>query len=168
VEDFFNGDIPSRLLIAFVSSQAYNGSYNHSPFNFRHYDLSDIGISVNDQCLPSKPLQPVYNQQTEDKVVVVYGNYSDAYETLLSGLDKLGNDHGLMFTRFEYPLGYCMYMFDLDASISVEGDFPLIRKGNLKLKCKFKKETPETINIIILGEFGSVFEVDQARNILQT
>ena len=62
VEDFFSGDIPSRLLVCFVSSEAYNGSYKLSPYNFKHYDLSSIGVSVNDHCLPSRAIQPIYNQ----------------------------------------------------------------------------------------------------------
>jgi hypothetical protein len=97
---------------------------------------------------------------------VVYGNYSEAYETLFSGLDKLSQDRGLIFTRFEYPLGYCMYILDLDASISNDGEFPLIRKGNLKFECRFTTSTPDTLNVILFGEFCSMLEVDQARNVI--
>ena len=32
------GDIPSQLIVALVSSAAYGGDYKRSPFNFQSYD----------------------------------------------------------------------------------------------------------------------------------
>jgi hypothetical protein len=167
IEDFFNGDIPSRLLIGFVSSIAYNGSYKHSPYNFQHFNASYLAVSVDSQIMPSKALQPVYEKRSDTALPSVHGNYAEAYQTLLSGLDKLGRDKGLMFTRLQYPLGYCLYLFDLDGAITNEGDFPLIRKGNLKFDCRFKDPLSEKVNIILMGEFGGVFEIEQSRNIVQ-
>jgi hypothetical protein len=166
-EDFFNGDIPSRLFVAFISSAGFNGDYKLSPYNFKHYHASSLSVTVDGQIVPTKALQPVYvDRAGELAIPIVDGNYTDAYQTILSGLDKLGRDKGLIFNKAEFALGYCIYLFDLDGAISGDGDFPLIRKGNIKFDCRFEKETPETINVLLVGEFGSVFEIDQTRNIL--
>jgi hypothetical protein len=165
VEDFFNGDVPSRLLVGFLSSEAYNGSYILSPYNFKHYYASYLAVTVDGQTTPSRGLQPIYHEAVGEPPIV-HGNYTEAYQTLFSGLDKLGRDQGLIFTRLEYPRGYTLYLFDLDAAISAEGEYPLIRKGNMKFECRFSKSLPDTVNVIFLGEFGGIFEIDQARNIL--
>ncbi|XP_048584823.1 uncharacterized protein F54H12.2-like [Nematostella vectensis] len=34
LQDVFVGDRPNRIFVAFVDSEAYNGSYRHNPFNF--------------------------------------------------------------------------------------------------------------------------------------
>jgi hypothetical protein len=39
----FTGQIPSRIVIAMVENEAFNGSF---PFNFKHFNLSDIKTFV--------------------------------------------------------------------------------------------------------------------------
>jgi hypothetical protein len=166
IEEIFNGDIPSRLIVGFVSSEAFNGSYKLSPFNFKHYNVSFLSTSINGQTVPSKPLQPHFDPVVSEGINLFLGNYGEAYQTVLSGLDKLNRDQGLVFSRLEYPRGYCIYIFDLDGAISSDGDYPVIRKGSLKFECKFKDALPETVNLIMLGDFGGIVEIDQARNVL--
>ena len=39
-DDFFQGEVPSQLILGFVSSSAYSGNYKKSPFNFQHFDCN--------------------------------------------------------------------------------------------------------------------------------
>ena len=47
IEDIWQGEVPSKLVVALVKSQAYNGDYHLNPFHFEHFDVSDIGFFVN-------------------------------------------------------------------------------------------------------------------------
>ena len=38
-------------------NDSYNGKYKKNPFNFQHYNLTQIGISVNGEEVPFKPLK---------------------------------------------------------------------------------------------------------------
>jgi len=43
-EKVISGQLPTRLVVGLVSNSEYNGSKCHNPFNFQHYNLSEIAI----------------------------------------------------------------------------------------------------------------------------
>jgi len=45
---FPNNKLPRRLVVAFVSTKAFEGTYGENPFNFQHFGLSKITLSLND------------------------------------------------------------------------------------------------------------------------
>ena len=58
-----------------MDNDSYNGNYKKNPFNFQHYNLTQIGISVNGEEVLFKPLKLNF----DDKLIVT------AYNTLFSG-----------------------------------------------------------------------------------
>src|SRR6267154_295278 len=57
-EGLFTGQIPSRIVIAMVENQAFNGYYERNPFNFKHFNLSSIKIYVDGQAHSNiKPIE---------------------------------------------------------------------------------------------------------------
>ena len=42
LEDMWQGEVPSRLVVGFVKSQAYNGDYKLNPYHSEHFDVSNI------------------------------------------------------------------------------------------------------------------------------
>src|SRR5213083_2777137 len=48
-EGLFTGQIPSRIVVAMVDNEAFNGSYRRNPFNFKHFHLGSIKIYVDGQ-----------------------------------------------------------------------------------------------------------------------
>ena len=48
----WQGEVPTHLVVGFVKSQVYNGDYNLNPYHFDHFDVSDIGFSVNGESTP--------------------------------------------------------------------------------------------------------------------
>ena len=56
IADIWQGEVPTRLVVGFVKSQAYNEDYHLNPFHFEHFDVSDIGFFVNGEATP----QPAY------------------------------------------------------------------------------------------------------------
>ena len=49
-----------RLLLSFVDSGAFNGDYKKNPYNFQTFTTSFLGITVNGEEVPFKPLQLSY------------------------------------------------------------------------------------------------------------
>jgi hypothetical protein len=43
-ENLVKGTLPKRLCLGMVSSAAFNGSYNNNPFNFQHFNLSELSV----------------------------------------------------------------------------------------------------------------------------
>jgi hypothetical protein len=69
LDDLFQGDVPSHLFIGMVKSQAFSGDYTLNPFNMQHFNLNSLGVYVNDESLPGKPLQISFEKKS----------YMDAY-----------------------------------------------------------------------------------------
>ena len=60
-DNLFNGNIPKRIVIAMVDNDAYSGNYKKNPFNFKTNDLSFLGVYVDGEPLPGKPIQPKFD-----------------------------------------------------------------------------------------------------------
>ena len=156
-DNLFNGQIPKRLAIAMVDNDAYSGNYKKNPFNFKTNDLSFLGIYVDGEPLPGKPLQPKFDQTNA---------YIRAYQSLFSGTGSMFEDIGNDISRDDFNEGYAIFCFDLTADLSNGGHYNLIKMGNLRLELQFAKALPQSINVIILSEFENLIEVDNQRNVL--
>jgi len=78
---------PTRIVVALVDNRAFNGDRAHNPFNFHHYNLSEISLYLDEQQQYAlKPLQPNFGD----------GLYVRTYSTLFAGTCKLNRDQGLI------------------------------------------------------------------------
>ena len=127
-------------------------------YNFENYNLNFLGLYVDNEQTPWRPLQP--NFSGPDK------NYMMAYQTLFSGINTLYQDAGNQIDRSDYESGYTLYAFDLSPDHSDGPHFNLVNRSNLRLELKFASALPETVNVIIYSEFESILEVDKSWNIL--
>ena len=146
-DDLFQGDVPNRLVIGCVSSRAFNGAYNKSPFRFYHYHCNYVNFMVDGQSVPSRPLQPDYENNT----------YLEAYQTLFPD----GDDVSLNISRTEYPDGYCVYVINTQE----DPDTSTLKKGHTRLEMKFAHALPESVTLVLYATFPSLLQIDQARNV---
>jgi len=152
------GQIPKRIIIGFVSNKTYNGDFKLNPFNFHHYKLNHMSLYVDGQQIPSKPLQPDYENNL----------YAECYHTLFSGTDIFyGNSYNHNITKEDYIGGYALYAFDLtsDLSASNNAHWNLIRHGSILVELKFATALTESVNMIVYAEFDNVIEIDKRRNV---
>src|SRR6266568_8913563 len=95
-ENLFSGQLPTRLVVGVVNNAAFNGNYGRNPFNFQHYDLSQLKVYLDGQSQYVKPLEPNYAAH----------QFVPAYLSLFAGTGKLNKDEGTDISRSEYPNGY--------------------------------------------------------------
>ena len=159
-EDLYQGAIPSRLILGLVKSAAYNGSYELNPFNFIHANCNSIAVYLDDDSVPAQPLKPNYANM----------NFMSAYHTLFTALNKDGKNEGNDIARDEYDRGYTLYAFEVLPSLStMTGEmqqFPLIRRGNLKVDLSFQQALTENVTLIAVGKFPDMIQIDSTRNIV--
>jgi len=156
-EKVISGQLPTRLVVGLVSIVAFNGSKHHNPFNFQHYNLSEIAIYLDGQQQHVlKPIKPNYG-----------GNlFIRVYNSLSSGMNKLNRDKGNGISRNDYKDSYAVYAFDLTIDLREDDHFNLVKHGNLCLALKFSEALPKTVTVITLAEFDNVIELDLDRNVL--
>ena len=160
MEDLYQGAVPSRLILAMVKSQAYSGSYKHNPFNFIHAECSSVGVFLNDESVPAQPLRLNFDND----------NYMSGYYSLFTTLNKDGQDTGNNIDRDDYPQGYTLFAFEVLPSTSTDSgsleQFPLIRRGNLKVQLTFKEQTEEHVTLLAVGKFPDMLQIDSSRNVM--
>ena len=156
-EKLFSGQLPTRIVIGLVTNRAFNGHLQSNPFNFQHFNLSEIGLYLDGQQQHAvRPIQPNYGD----------GQYIRASDSLFAGTGKLYKDEGLFVSREDYDKGYALYAFDMTADLGEDDHFSLVRQGSVRLALKFSTALTNTVTVIAYAEFENVIEVDSNRNII--
>ena len=139
-EKLVSGQLPTRLVVGIVDNAAFNGRRDRNPFNFHHYNLTEIALYLDGhQQHTLKPIQPDFEA----------GLFVRAYNTL-----------------FAFRAVTTLYAFDLTADLGDDDHFNLIKHGNLRLALKFGEALPHTVTVISYAEFDNVIELDRDRNVL--
>jgi len=158
-DNVFNGQIPKRLIVFMNKSTATNGSYTSNPFNMDLFSISSIGVYVDGEQSPSKPLK--LNLTGTNKM------YLESFQTLFTGTGKYHDDAGNLITRDDYHKGYGFFVFDLRPDgCDVSEYLGLRKRGNLSIEIVFSTALTEAINLFCIGEFDNIIEIDRERNVL--
>lgn len=56
-ESVFGGYVPKSFVFGLVESAAFNGDFTKNPFNFKHFNMSSLTLTVNDEAIPFKPIK---------------------------------------------------------------------------------------------------------------
>jgi hypothetical protein len=159
IDNIYLGQLPTRVIVGFVSNAALNGDFKKSPFNFQHFDISFLCLYIDGRQIPSKALQPEFGS---DECA-----YITSYQSLFAGTNIHYNDDGNCIARTDYPYGYCLHAFHLTPDLSASGrHWSLNKQETLRMEVKFKSSLKETISCIIYSEFNNIIEIDQYRNVL--
>ena len=158
-DNIFLGQIPKRIVLGLVDTEAYNGSYGANPFDFKHHNLTQVGVYVDGEQIPRKPLFLKFDEAGGQ-------NFIAGFQSLFSGIGKLSQDTGNQVTRSDYGQGYTLFAFDLTPDHCPGEHFELIKQGNLRVELHFAQPLANTVNLIIYAEFQNVIEIDANRNVL--
>ena len=113
-ETVFEGKIPHKIVIAFVSSQRHNGSYSLYPFKFNHYNVNTMSVLVNDVCMPHRPLEMNFQK----------GQFA------LTLCNVLREHPNVVINANSFDNGYSLFVFNVNLSHD-EDDLALQNSGNV-------------------------------------
>ena len=111
-----------------MDNDSYNGNYEKNPFNFQHFSLTQIGMSVNGEEIPFKPLKLNF----DDRLFVT------VYNILFSGTGKLHRNSGSIIKRGDYSEGYTIIVADL-TPFEIGDNFDLKAEGTLSIDLVFSQ-----------------------------
>ena len=143
--------LPSRVVVGMVSNSAYDGTNELNPFNFKHFNLSQLNLMVDGLSAPYyKPLEFNFGDN----------HYLRGYYSLFENIDKpifaTGND----ISREDYPNGYALFAFDLTPDLCSGDQFNLIKTGNLDLGLTFSSSLAESIVVLFYMEYDNLVEIN--------
>lgn len=138
-------------------TSAFNGSLDTNPYNFRHFNYSQLQFFVDSVGVPSKPY------------VCDFANneYIRAYHSLFEGCNINHSDTGNNINRSGYPNGYALVAVDFTPDLcSSAAHTSLPKTGSLRIDVQFSVPLDHSITAIIFAEFDSLIEIDQFRNVV--
>ncbi|XP_033755835.1 uncharacterized protein F54H12.2-like [Pecten maximus] len=106
-DNLFLGQMPKRLVIGCVDSDAYSGLITKNHFHFKDFDINFVVLNVDGKQVPTKPLQPNFTQK----------HYVRSYMGLFNTTGKTFRDEGNNISKDEYGTGFTLVGFDLTPDI---------------------------------------------------
>ena len=164
-DNIFSGLIPKSFIFGLVDADAFTGKTGKNPYNFQHFHVNNVGLSVNGEEIPFKQLTLTYptdNNDNTDKV-----DFIQAYNTLFSGTGKMYANMGLDISREDYAKGYTLYAFDLTPDMCNTTDyFNAVQRGSLSVDITFATNPANAIAMVCYGDFENVIRIDSQRNVI--
>ena len=157
-DNLFMTRLPKKLVIAMVANDVFNGKAANDPYVFKNYNLKSLEVTVDGENVCGTPLQLEFKNQ----------KYMRAYDGLFHAFNKSYGDSGTDITYEDFKEKYPIFCFDLTADgCGNSGEhFELLKQGNLRLKLHFDQALNETISVIVYGEFESMLEINQNREVV--
>src|SRR5437868_590660 len=157
LDNIFQGQLPTRIVLGLVRDDAYNGDFTKNPYNFQHFDLNHLCVFVNGKSVPLKPLTPDFQNSM----------YLREYHSLFSSLGIHFGNASFDLSYKDYASGSCLYAFDLtpDLCASETSHSSLITHGELRIEMKFRVGLPTPVCCIIYGEFKNMFTIARDRKV---
>ena len=156
LDDIFQGSIPNRLYLMMVSNSDYTGNIHSNPFNFQHFDIRSVGLSLNSRLFNGRQLL----------INLDDGDCTEALSYVHQNINRWNKDKGIVLGRDDWPNGRALFCFNLEG-LGSTSTYPILEQGNLSVCLTFGGGGPLVdLTLIFWGEFRTVFGVDIARNIV--
>ena len=146
-ENLFPSEAPSEIVVALVSSAAFNGEISKNPFNFAHMNCSFMDLTLDGQSVNPGPFMPDYEKR-------MY------MESFLSFYDRG------QLKRESYLGGYALYKFKLGELNTRDSVAPPC-SGHIRLTIRLEQPLDEPVTVIIYGKRPTILRIDENRNILR-
>lgn len=155
-DHLFQGQMPKRIVLGLVANDAFNGTSNKNPFNFKNAKVKRLDVTINGETISTRPYEPDFENDL----------YLRSYLSLYQGLGKFGADWAPGITFDEYKDGYTLWCIDFTKDQEAQLDkFHLIETGNLRIEIQFAENTAETLNCLVYAEFDNVLEINKQREV---
>ena len=140
-ENLFLGQQPTRILLAAIENEAFNGGIiTKSLFNFKHSNINFVAIYCDGVQIPAKPPKPHFEND----------RFIRSYTRLFTQIGEYHRDTGNGISREQYNNGCAIFAFDLTSQMNSTDDcFELIKSGNIRVEIHFAAAVAATRTICI-------------------
>ena len=156
LDDIFQGAIPNKLIMVLVTNRDFTGNIHTNPFNFQHFDIRSVGLSLNSCLFNGRQLLIDPSE----------GDYTEVLSYVHQNINRWNKDKGIVLGRDDWPSGKALFCFNLEG-LGSTSTYPVLEQGNLSVSLSFGSGGPQTsVTAVFFGEFRSLFGIDIARNVI--
>lgn len=158
IDNVVIGQLPKFLAFCMVGNVAYTGNVKMNPFEFQHFYLQSLNLSVNGVQIPSQPLEFDYSGAT--------ARNTRAYNMLFNSIGIKNADRGININKQLFDNGSFILGFDLSPDHS-NNDLcaTILKQGNIRIEGKFARVFTEPVTCLVYCEYDSMLEIDKNRNV---
>lgn len=159
LQNVIRGQLPRRMFVMLVDTEAFNGSFSKDPYDFNHFNLSFIAAYVDGQQYPATAFTPDFGSKL----------YLREYQELFSCLDNDNCDPILDLDYDTFEKNKCILPFQFSPDLSngpgADGHLSCLSYGSLSLHLKFSQKLAKAINVILYCEFDSMLHISEDRTV---
>src|SRR5271156_168054 len=148
-DQLFYGRVPKILVMAMLNSDAANGGYGKSMFNFQHHNVKEVDLRINGVTKPTLPFKPSF----VNKLCL------REYMALLQAMNILGKDSHLPFTYEDFLNGYTFFAWNLTADYAGHPQNPS-KRANIRLDVKWAESLTAVLEVILYCVYDSTIMID--------
>jgi hypothetical protein len=159
-DDLFMGKTPKHIIIGMVETKAYHGDREKNPFNFKHFNISEIGLYKDGMPYPC----PVM------KMDFANNKFTEAFHNYLKSLGADNSNKVPPVKKDDYKDGFTVFSYDMspDQSQSIVPASMLRTSSNIRLEMKFSSPLTENVTLIVLAVFENLMEISKDRRVKVT
>ena len=155
LENLFNGILPQKIFFMMVDTTEFVGDFKSNPFNFQPKNISHVALYADQKPLLDLDLDFSNSQYLE--------SFSNLFFHLGYANQNKGNLH---INRENFKDGYCIFVYDLSATLGMGKHLNLQKTGNLRLSLTFGSPLTKSTTLLVIGSFQNVLSVDKERRVL--
>ena len=145
--------VPALLIAGLIESEAVSGKYSKNPFQFQHFNLSEIGLYSNSMSIPGRPFTPDFAKSS----------FASEY----SALQAMSNGQGNGLSKADFKDGNAVFCFHVQNHVNLnQGVYPIIRKANTRLELKFETALANAVVLLIYSITPGFYRITEARNVI--
>jgi len=155
----FQNRLPNMIIVALVSSTAFNGHIGHHPFAFKTFNLKGIKQTVRGETYPYEMLELVHDKGSED--LKGYRQFLQATDSLCKSRGNMvravewGHDKNCTLFVFENVANGCLNTPVLNSKLS----------GEVRLVLDFGDDQGTNDTAIVYGEFENLMEINSNKTV---
>jgi hypothetical protein len=152
IPNVFKGTLPRKLLVGFVSQEAFAGNMKTNPYNFENIGVKSISLKVN-----GEPVETITTDFSK-------GVYTSAYVNFLKWADL--EEKNSVIRKHQFPHGSTLFAFDT-LKVCKGSDCKseeLMQRGGIEIVVELETQLTKPYIMLVFGIRASLLTLDQNRN----